>query len=361
MSSYFEQNALAIPAETIANKVEMRDFTFFLEQDNFFKVVDSLERFQSDAVDRQSQAGRDFVLFKRQLYQMYEVQNRSAVEHEKFSTLVERRNLKWLSQASKDYQMELVQINEIDQLEDTAGLKGKVFKQKVMNPRRLKGVGAFALSYIAYNNMGALSMLVGTTLPMFALTASLLYGMKAFNERNVIDSIEWLDNGQLRINVTQSPFVTTAYTTSARNVRSICSLGEDDMGADDTDSNLIEVLEYTDSAGNTGRNAVFTLPSDAMRDRELMEWIMAPKHADETLADDFTDLIRHNFEQRRLQGGNPNLLGMLERKPDLQIEESSKTDDYLRQLQVIYGQEALAKMSPSELYRLYKRHVRVEA
>jgi len=72
------------------------------------------------------------------------------------------------------------------------------------------------------------------------------------------------------------------------------------MGADDTDSNLIEVLEYTDSAGNTGRNAVFTLPSDAMRDRELMEWIMAPKHADETLADDFTDLIRHNFEQRRL-------------------------------------------------------------
>jgi hypothetical protein len=126
---------------------------------------------------------------------MYEVQNRSAVEHEKFSTLVERRNLKWLSQASKDYQMELVQINEIDQLEDTAGLKGKVFKQKVMNPRRLKGVGAFALSYIAYNNMGALSMLVGTTLPMFALTASLLYGMKAFNERNVIDSIEWLDNG----------------------------------------------------------------------------------------------------------------------------------------------------------------------
>ena len=54
-------------------------------------------------VNKQSQAGRDFILFKRQLYQMYEVSNRSVWEHEQFSLNVERRNLKWLYEANKDF------------------------------------------------------------------------------------------------------------------------------------------------------------------------------------------------------------------------------------------------------------------
>ena len=58
-------------------------------------------------VNKQSKAGRDFVLFKRQLYQMYEVRHRSIWEHEQFSLNVERRNLKWLFEANKDYMQEI--------------------------------------------------------------------------------------------------------------------------------------------------------------------------------------------------------------------------------------------------------------
>jgi len=43
-----------------------------------------------------TQEGRDFLVFKRQLYQIYEVQNRSMDEHEAFSFDIERQNLKWL-------------------------------------------------------------------------------------------------------------------------------------------------------------------------------------------------------------------------------------------------------------------------
>jgi len=96
-----------MPVETIVEKTEQRDFSFFLDHGNFFKVVDTLEKFEANFVNKESQDGRDFVLFKRQLYQMYEVKHRSVWEHEQFSMLVERRNLKWLQDANRDFIMEI--------------------------------------------------------------------------------------------------------------------------------------------------------------------------------------------------------------------------------------------------------------
>jgi hypothetical protein len=54
-------------------KSEARDFSFFLNHGNFLKVVDTLEKFEQGLVDRATPDGKAFVLFKRQLYQMYEV------------------------------------------------------------------------------------------------------------------------------------------------------------------------------------------------------------------------------------------------------------------------------------------------
>ena len=54
-------------------KSEARDFAYFLEQGNFLKVVDTLEKFEQGLVDKATPAGRSFALFKRELYQMYEV------------------------------------------------------------------------------------------------------------------------------------------------------------------------------------------------------------------------------------------------------------------------------------------------
>lgn len=54
-----------MPIETIAKKCATKDFKFFLEQQNFLKVVDTLEKFQQGVVNVQSEEGKEFILFKR--------------------------------------------------------------------------------------------------------------------------------------------------------------------------------------------------------------------------------------------------------------------------------------------------------
>lgn len=145
-------------------------------------MVDTLEKFQDGFVNQQSQAGRDFVVFKRQLYQMYEVKNRSIYEHEQFSFSMERRNLKWLWDANNDYVQEISRVNHIDQLVDTASLNGKVFKMKMMTPNRLKGIVSFAAAGAAYSHWVPMTLMFGPTVSAFGITAAAVYGMSQFQE-----------------------------------------------------------------------------------------------------------------------------------------------------------------------------------
>ena len=55
-----------------------------------------MEKFEEGLLDRVSSRAREFILFKRQLYALYEVQSRSVNKHELFSFEVERNNLRWL-------------------------------------------------------------------------------------------------------------------------------------------------------------------------------------------------------------------------------------------------------------------------
>ena len=143
-------------------------------------MVDTLEKFQDGFVNQQSQAGRDFVVFKKQLYQMYEVKNRSIYEHEQFSFSMERRNLKWLWDSNNDYVQEISRVNHIDQLADTARLNGKVFKMKMMTPNRLKGIVSFAAAGAAYSHWVSMTLMFGPTLPAFGIAAAAVYGMSQF-------------------------------------------------------------------------------------------------------------------------------------------------------------------------------------
>lgn len=68
LKQYFDQDALLFPVETIVQKTSKKDFNFFLDHGNFFKVVDTLEKFEQSMVNTQSKEGRDFIVFKRQLY-----------------------------------------------------------------------------------------------------------------------------------------------------------------------------------------------------------------------------------------------------------------------------------------------------
>lgn len=87
-----------------------------MSQGNFMKVVDTLEKYQQRMVNTKSEGGKEFILFKRQLYQMYEVQNRSIDEHEEFSLTLERQNIRWLYQANLDYIGEMQRVTTLDNL-----------------------------------------------------------------------------------------------------------------------------------------------------------------------------------------------------------------------------------------------------
>jgi hypothetical protein len=52
-------------------KTQAKDYAFFLSQRNFLKVVDTLDKYENQILDKSSIEAKDFVLFKRQLYQLY--------------------------------------------------------------------------------------------------------------------------------------------------------------------------------------------------------------------------------------------------------------------------------------------------
>ncbi len=80
------------PYETMIQKCQEKDYDFFLSQKNFYKVTDSLEKFES-FLDLDAPESRDFILFKRKLYNAYEVRNRSTLEHTLFSGEIDHTHL----------------------------------------------------------------------------------------------------------------------------------------------------------------------------------------------------------------------------------------------------------------------------
>ena len=73
LKEYFDQDAYAVPLEELMHKIEVKDYRFFLEYKNFYKMVDTLEKYQNEHVDLATADGRAFIVFKRQLYQLYEI------------------------------------------------------------------------------------------------------------------------------------------------------------------------------------------------------------------------------------------------------------------------------------------------
>jgi hypothetical protein len=57
------------------------------------KVVDTLEKFEEKALDKSSAQAKEFILFKKHLYKMYEIHHRSVSEHELYSFQIERDSL----------------------------------------------------------------------------------------------------------------------------------------------------------------------------------------------------------------------------------------------------------------------------
>jgi hypothetical protein len=143
------------------------------------------------------------------LYQLYQVENRSADEHEAFSFSIERQNLKWLWEANEDFLREMGKANKIDDMSNHANLKGSIFKRKSLDPHRVKSLGYFALSGALWTQTPWLVATFGSSLSTLAIASAAVTGMWKFNETNVINSIKVCASGDkqgmLEIVVSTSP------------------------------------------------------------------------------------------------------------------------------------------------------------
>lgn len=87
--------------------------------------------------------------------------------------------------------------------------KDEVFKRKALNPRRLKGLTAFATSFGLYSYAPYLAVYCGATLPMLGAVVAGLYGMLSFSESQIVNTIKIIkdgseNNGRLLVQVGNS-------------------------------------------------------------------------------------------------------------------------------------------------------------
>lgn len=115
----------------------------------------------------------------------------------------------------------------------------------MLNPKRLKGVGAFAASYGIYSYMPYIAVSLGSTIPVFAACFAGLYGMFAFSESECVNTIEVIregaNEGKLRINVATSAFASRNIIADIKDVRQVTCLENDDIGEDNLDGNVISI------------------------------------------------------------------------------------------------------------------------
>jgi hypothetical protein len=133
--------------------------------------------------------------------------------------------------------------NALEDLNAHANLGGKVFKRKTMSPKRLTGLGYFGAAGFAYMYFPHMAMHFGSNLTLLGMSAASFMGMYRFNERNVINSIEFIkegaDAGKLLFKVSTSPFTSKSIIASVSNTQGQFSLGDDDMGESDLESNVV--------------------------------------------------------------------------------------------------------------------------
>ena len=84
---------------------------------------------------------------------------------------------------------------------DHASLRGKVFKAKTLNPRKVKGLFSLGFSGILYSKLTMLTLMMGPTLPIATVAASALYGMFSFADKEYVSAIESLENGELKLTI----------------------------------------------------------------------------------------------------------------------------------------------------------------
>ena len=90
----------------------------------------------------------------------------------------------------------MLKENSLEDLHAHANLQGKIFRRKAMDPKKLLGLGYFGIAAFTYSSFPHMIMHFGHSLTYFTMIASSYYGMTTFQERDVVNSIEMVNEGE---------------------------------------------------------------------------------------------------------------------------------------------------------------------
>ena len=207
-----------------------------------------------------------------------------------------------------EYQNAFIDLNA------TYHLQGKIFKRKLMDPQKLHTAGWFGLAGLTYAFFPYVALQIGANLTTILTTSFSLGGMYSlYRPGYYINSIEMIKEGEhtgkIKLNIQTSLIENRDIIADVKNTQSALCLNNDDLGEEDLENNVIQMSEYLDcKTGTTEQFGVFVLPADGYKDYNLLDWVISLKpNKEDSLSDDFTDLMMSKFDSMNETGGINNL------------------------------------------------------
>ena len=174
-----------------------------------------------------------------------------------------------------------------------------------------------------------------------------------------------VNHGKLLITVGESAFSTSEIIVDAKDIHSIVSIGTDD---DHDDGNVLRITRFHANGEWHDQERALTLPGDAFRDRQFIDYLLSDKEGESDLTNDFNDLMIKQNELATKFGkigafdvltarDTVSLTQDTDKVIEAQIQSGSQEiESNLNRLAEIYGAENLKNMSDREMYGLYKTH-----
>jgi hypothetical protein len=138
------------------------------------------------------------------------------------------------------------------------------------------------------------------------------------------------------------------------------------MGTTDIENNIVQLSNFTDG-GKVVERELFTLPADAWKDLNVLDWVLSIKNqTNDSTESEFNDLMHCSFVKKQETGGLSSFELMKINSNydkinsgtavDKTIENGDASlDKNLKEMVEFYGRENLNKMSPGDFYVQYKK------
>lgn len=181
----------------------------------------------------------------------------------------------------------MLKVNELEDLETHRNLKFRIYKKKMMNEQKLKGVGFFGIAGLAYAYYPYVVASLGQTWTTSLMTAACISGMYMMRQNDPIisaigivpedsEELNYEEERPYYFTVSDNLLTSRVLYVNAADINSAISLSNDDIGEDDIDSNYINLSNFRDtSTGEIVKTESFLLPSDAFRDHQMIDWLFS--------------------------------------------------------------------------------------